>query len=257
MTDPMAQWSGAKGPANFYYSTNYLVDVEEGIIVDVEASPSTIKAEMQTTRTMIERTEQTHQIKPDRLMADVAYGKAANLGYLVEEKDIEPHIPVWDKSERSDGTFSRSDFTWIDEENEYLCPRGQRLRSTGYVTPKDTLLYRSRVGDCADCPDKPRCCPNTPYRKIPRSIHERARDLARAICDSEEYRNHSFNLRKKVEMRFGHMKQILNFRRLRLRGLHSANDEFLLVATAQNLRSMARIRGRAPPEYRGSVPAMC
>jgi hypothetical protein len=60
---------------------------------------------------MIERTEE-HGLKPERLVADTAYGTAPMLNWLVEEKGIAPHIPVIDKSKREDGTFSRSDFRY-------------------------------------------------------------------------------------------------------------------------------------------------
>ena len=93
----MAPWSGAKGPAEFYYSTNYMIDIENNIILDVAASPSTNKLEVATTKTMIERIESNYGISPKRLMGNTAYGSAVNLGFLVEEKSIEPHVPVWDK----------------------------------------------------------------------------------------------------------------------------------------------------------------
>ncbi len=86
---------------------------------------------------------------------------------------------------------------------------------------------------------KPRCCPNTPNRKIARSVHEDARDVGSAIAETPEYVQ-SKRQRKKVEMLFAHLKRILKLDRLRLRGLSGARDEFLLAATAQNLRRMAK-----------------
>lgn len=255
LTDPMAQWSGAKGPAEFYYSTNYLIDVEHNVIMDVEASPSTNKLEVATTRTMLDRVETTHAIRPTRLMGDTAYGAAENLGYLVEEKQIAPHIPVWDKSRRKDHTFSVSDFLWNGQADEYGCPAGNVLQRNRRkfkaprvgITKDNTIIYRASEADCKHCSFKPRCCPNTSHRKITRSIHEAARDVARAICNSDEYNNKSVNERKKVEMLFAHMKRHLRFDRLRLRGIKSANDECLLVATVQNLKRMAKLCAQPPP----------
>ena len=103
-----------------------------------------------------------------------------------------------------------------------------------------TLLYRASTYDCGPCELKPRCCPNTPARKIPRSIHEGARDLAREIATTEAYVT-SRRERKKVEMLFAHLKRILKLDRLRLRGPCGAKDEFLLAATAQNLRKLAKL----------------
>jgi hypothetical protein len=125
-TDPAARWTAAPGgPAFYAYSTNYLVDVQAGIIVDVEATPAWRTAEVNSTRTMIERVEQRFNLKPERLIGDMAYGAAPMLGWLVEEKPIAPHIPVWDKSEPDDGTFGRSDFTFDAENNRYICPARQ------------------------------------------------------------------------------------------------------------------------------------
>ena len=98
VTDPMAQWAGDKGPGQFYYITNYLIDIEHNIILDVEPTPAHRTAEVASTRTMVERVETKLAIKPKRLIADTAYGSAAMLDWVVEQKQIEPHIPVWDKS---------------------------------------------------------------------------------------------------------------------------------------------------------------
>ena len=86
---------------------------------------------------------------------------------------------------------------------------------------------------------KQQCCPNTLRRKITRSVHERSRDIARDISHTPHYKQ-SRRERKKVEILFAHLKRILKLDRLRLRGLTGAHDEFLLAATAQNLRRMAK-----------------
>lgn len=87
---------------------------------------------------------------------------------------------------------------------------------------------------------KPHCCPKEPARKVSRLIHEDARDMARQIAKSWEGRI-SRRLRKKIEMLFAHLKRILKLDRLRLRGPNGARDEFLLAATAQNLRKLAKL----------------
>ena len=103
-----------------------------------------------------------------------------------------------------------------------------------------TILYRASKHDCTECALKAKCCPNTPTRKVPRSIHEGARDMARQIAKSCEGRT-SRRMRKKIEMLFAHLKRILKLDRLRLRGPNGAHDEFLLAATAQNLRKLAKL----------------
>ena len=199
-SDPAAQWTGAhKGPAFFAYSDNYLIDVKFGVIVDVEASRSIRQAEVGAAKTMLERTEERFGLKPERLAADTAYGAASMLNWLVEEKGIAPHIPVNDKSQRDDGTFSRSDFRYDPASDIYLCPGGKRLRTSGTVHNDKTLLYRASRRDCGICPLKPQCCPKEPSRKIPRDIHERARDVARSFVGSEGFEQ-SRRERKKIEM---------------------------------------------------------
>lgn len=254
LTDPMAQWSGAKGPAQFFYSTNTMVDIECGVIMDVEASPSTNSLEVATNRTMIDRVEKRHGILPDRLLGDTAYGAAANLGYLVEEKNIEPHVPVWDKTGRKDGTFSSSDFTWVEYADEYRCPADKPLRwnwrkfkkPRNGITKENTINYKALKTDCKSCSLKTQCCPNVSNRQIKRSIYEKSRDVARDINNSSAYRK-SVHERKKVEMSYAHMKRNLRFDRLRLRGIESANDEFVLVASVQNLKKLAKYSSRPPP----------
>jgi transposase len=255
-TDPAARWTAAPGgPAFYAYSTNYLVDVAAGIIVDVEATPALRTDEVSSTRTMIERVEERFALKPECLIGDMAYGAAPMLGWLVEEKRIAPHIPVWDKTQRNDETLPSSGFQWHEQAAEYRCPQGHALRSNwrvfkirrSHVTKADTIIYRSSQADCATCPMKARCCPNTPIRKIARSVHESARDVARALAKTEVYRQ-SRKTRKKVEMLFAHLKRILKLDRLRLRGLNGARDEFLLAAIAQNLRRMAKWLCPVTPE---------
>ena len=240
--DPAARWTGAHGGQAFFaYSTNYLIDVENAIIVDVEATTAIRQAEVLAARRMIERSMERFDLYPARLMGDSAYGSADMLGWLVHEHGIEPHVTVFDKSARKDGTFSRDDFTYDHERDIYFCPGGKTLTTTGTLVNDDaTMLYRATKHDCAGCALKPRCCPNSPARKVPRSIHEGARDMARQIAKSWEGRT-SRRLRKKVEMLFAHLKRILNLGRLRLRGPNGARDEFLLAATAQNLRKLAKL----------------
>ena len=254
LTDPCARWTAADGPAFFSYSTNYLIDLHAGVIMDVQACGSTVSNERDAAKIMIDRVEATFDIKPDRLVGDTAYGTGPMLNWMVNEKQIAPHIPVWDKSERDDGTLTSKDFQWNPEAGEYRCPQGKPLRSDWrpfkkqrtHITKDNTIKYRASRSDCAACPIKASCCPNTSSRTVTRSVHESARDVARAIAKTPEYKQ-SRNDRKKVEMLFAHLKKILNFNRLRLRGPNGAQDEFLLAATAQNLRRLAIWFAQGPP----------
>ena len=246
-SDPAAQWTGAmRGPAFFAYADNYLVDVKFGIIMDVEASRAIRQAEVGAAKTMIERTEARFDIKPNRLAADTAYGSASTLHWLVDDKQIAPHIPVIEKSKRTDGTFSREEFTFDKDRDIYTCPAGKILTTTGKIVNDEQRLYRAAKRDCDICPFKVRCCPNEPMRKIPRSIHEEARDVARTLAKTEAFEQ-SRRDRKRVEMLFAHLKRILKLGRLRLRGPRGAQDEFTLAAIAQNLRRLAKLAAQPPP----------
>ncbi len=246
--DPASQWTGAmKGPAFFAYSDNYLIDTDHGVILDVEASRAIRTAEVGATQTMIERTRDQFDLTPERLAADTAYGSGEMLGWLVEQ-GIEPHIRVIDKSERRDGTFSNAEFRYDPETDGYTCPGGKVLKKywRQMKTPRDGVgkdgfrKYFARKQDCLGCELKERCTPNQPTRKISRHLHEAARDTARRIATTDAYVVAS-RRRKKVEMLFAHLKRILRFDRLRLRGPNGARDEFLLAATAQNLRKLAKL----------------
>ena len=235
--------------AVYSYCVNSLIDCEASVIMDVEGSGAICQAEVNVTHDMIERVEATYDIKPKRLAADTAYGSAPMLNWLVEHKDIEPHIPVFDKSARKDGTFERDDFTFDEGNDRYICPAGKDLKryrvagrtakAAGNIPKDGTYRYRALKSDCGACTFKPRCCPKLPKRKVPRSIYESSRDVARRLRGTPDY-NFMPHERKKVEMSFAHLKAILKLDRLRLRGPCGANDEFLLAATAQNLRKMAR-----------------
>ncbi len=262
LTDPEARWTASRGKAQFAYSTNYVLDIQFGVIVDVEATPGNRSDEVACTRLMLDRIESNYDMKPERLMGDKAYGTGAMLEWLVKEKQIEPHVAVWDRGTRKDGTFSRSDFIWHSKEDHYECPAGKRLQRfrcafkkprTG-ITKDNTILYSASKNDCDNCEDKHRCCPNTERRRLQRSIYEASRDIARAINQTDRFIKQSSAERKKVEMAFAHMKRNLNFHRLRLRGIKSANDECILVATAQNLRKLAKYRGQPPPKQRITAP---
>jgi transposase len=245
-SDPAAAWTTrGRHKVMFGYSLNYLIDTKEAVIVDVEPTPTRISKEVDATETMVERTEERLDLKPKQLAADVAYGTGKMLGWLVEH-GIAPHIPVWDKGRRDDGTLSRQDFTFDRARDRYVCPGGKELKTTGKVHDGKTLLYRAPKHDCDPCPLKLKCCPNTPSRKIPRDINEEARDYTRSLMETEPYLQ-SARERKKIETLFGDVKRNLALTRLRLRGLSGAKDEFLLAATVQNLRRLAKLAAIPPP----------
>jgi len=253
-SDPQSAWTAkANKRVQFGYGLNYLIDIENAVIVDVEATPARTYDEVVATQTMLDRTEQRFNLKPKRLAADTAYGTGKFLGWLVKKKKIIPHIPVWEKSDRRDGIFSRSDFRWDSKRGVYVCPNGKLLRTSGTVHDGRTLLYRASKRDCHVCPIRAKCCTSLDARKIPRDLHEDARDIARRKMKTKAFAK-SRDERKRVEMRFAHLKTHHGFERMRLRGLSGARDEFHLAAIVQNLKTLAlRILGPPPPKRKPAL----
>jgi Transposase DDE domain len=107
------------------------------------------------------------------------------------------------------------------------------------------LRYRASKFDCEVCALKMQCCPKGPSRQIPRDLNEYARDVARRLMRTKTFLK-SRDERKRVEMRFAHLKVHHRFERMRLRGLSGARDEFHLAAIVQNLKTLARRTPRPP-----------
>lgn len=93
MTDPEAAWSLKDGLGRFSYETNYLIDTDHGIIIDVEATPARLSQEIVATKTLLERSAKRHDFQPDRIAADGSYGTGPFLAWLLK-RDVTPHIPV-------------------------------------------------------------------------------------------------------------------------------------------------------------------
>jgi transposase len=238
LSDPCSAWTAkANKRVQFGYGLNYLIDIQYAVIVDVEATPARTYDEVAAAKKMIARTEERMGLKPKHLAADTAYGTGKFLAWTIG-RCITPHITVKDQSERDDGTFSRSDFKFEKERNVYVCPAGKLLKTTGRILSDNTFRYLASTYDCRPCPLKFKCCPKTPQRKVPRDINEDARDHARALYGTPAF-DKSRNDRKKVEMRFAHLKTHHGFERMRLRGFSGARDEFHLAAIVQNLRTLA------------------
>jgi hypothetical protein len=142
---------------------------------------------------MLERTEDRFGLKPGYLAADSAYGSAASLAWLVKQKKITPHIPVFDKSTRTDGSFRAPNSLSRPKGTDIPVRPAKSWSSSGAPTlPADRHHRRrhtplSRQQDCDVCELKLRCCPNAVARNIPRDLHEDGRDVARALAATPEH----------------------------------------------------------------------
>lgn len=253
LTDPQAAWTARKGMDPFFaYDANYLIDNKLGIIVDAEGTRANRTDEIAVTETMIVRIERRFGLAPQRPAGDTAYGAARLLKWLWD-RGIAPHMPVWDKSKQTGGRFTKEDFVFNRDRNVYICPAGAELTHSGIIDQGRILPYRASKNDCSICALKAQCT-IAPARKVSRDIDEDVRDQVRALANTDAFQV-SRRERKKVEMRFAHMKRIHKLDRLRLRGLSGAKDEVLLTATAQNLRRLAKLLCRAPPRATAACAA--
>ena len=248
LTDPAARWTAAPGgPAFYAYSTNYLIDLRAGIIVDVEATPAHRTQEVESTKTMIDRVEQRLQLKPHRLVGDTAYGTAAMLGWMVEEKAHRAACAGLGQDRSARTTRSRAatssgtkqPMSTAVRRDTRFAATGARSRSRTIPSPRTT---RSSTDPARRLLELPAQAAMLPEHADPadHAQHPRSRTRCRAQDRNDAEYRRSRRERKKVEMLFATLKRILKLDRLRLRGLSGAQDEFLLAATAQNLRRMAK-----------------
>ena len=180
LTDPQATWVARPSMDPFFaYDANYLIDNKVGIIVDAEGTRANRVIEIAVTQTMVDRVRRRFGLRPQRLAGDTAYGAVRLLKWLVD-RNIAPHVPVWDKSARTDGTFSRADFVFDQQRNIYICPGGAQLTSTGNIDQGHIVYYRASKSDCSQCSLKPKCATAT-ARKITRDLNEDVRDRVRAF----------------------------------------------------------------------------
>ena len=255
LTDPASAWT-SKGSrkACFAYGINYLIDLRRAVVVDVAATPARRTAEVASTAVMIERTRERFGLVPSRLAGDAAYGTGLLVSWL-RRQGIEPHVPVLDgekQKAKAQGLFGRTDFAFDPARDVYVCPAGHDMITSGHVVPGGLRQYRAKATSCGPCELKARCTAGA-ARMVTRNIHEAEREHVRQLAGTPEFKR-SARERRKVEMLFAHLKRHLGFRRLRLRGLTGASDEFLLAATAQNLRRLAR-NLPAPPSLSLPTPA--
>jgi transposase len=204
-SDPCSAWTAkANKRVQFGYGLNYLIDIENAIIVDVEATPARTYDEVAATKTMIERTAKRMGLKPKRLAADTAYGTAKFLGWLIGSR-IAPHIPVWDRSAREDGTLARSDFHWTGGEvftfartGRCSTPPAPCTRAPHFVIGHPSSTAKSLPSRCSAVPmarhDKfPAMFMNIPRRDAPvdadQGVHQIARSAQTrrdALCPLED-----------------------------------------------------------------------
>ena len=237
-TDPQAAWSTKDGPGRFSYETNYLVDDQNAIIVDVEATPARLSQEIVAAKAMLERSRDRVGFAPASLAADKSYGTAPFLAWLLE-RNVTPFVPVLDRKGQTDGKLTRDEFAYDRARDCFVCPEGHNLILRSITPETGVKRYRPSASACRHCPRKPDCTDGS-TRTLVRLVDEDARQSVRDLASTAAYAVARAR-RKKVEMLFAHLKRHLKLRRLRLRGLAGATEEFLLAATAQNLKRLVKL----------------
>jgi len=237
------------GTAVMAYYDNYLIDTSSRVILGVEATPALFHQETVAARRMVEGVKRLG-LQPESLGADKAYGSGEFLAWLLTQ-GVQPHIPVIDRRHQTDGHFTREQFRFEPAENVYYCPEGKPLRLRGVLRTSQGYAYQARPTDCRKCPQK-KLCTSAPSRKLFVHWHEPARQAVRALVGTPAY-EHSRRARYKIEALFAELKQRMRLGRVRLRRLWNVGEQFLLAATAQNLKRLVRFLVQRPPMLRPQV----
>jgi len=233
--DAILATKGGRTAAMAYYD-NYLIDTASRVIVEVEATPARFSQETIAARRMVERVEKLG-IRAEELAADKAYGSGEFLAWLLA-RGVQPHIPVIDRRHQTNGYFTHDQFRYEPAENAFYCPEGKVLSFKGSRRDSHGYLYRSTEAQCMNCPQKKHCT-SGPYRRLFVHQQESVRQTVRALAGTPAYER-SRRARYKIEALFAELKQRMGLGRVRLRRLWNVGEQFLLAATAQNLKRLVR-----------------
>jgi transposase len=245
-TDPDSTYATKGGPARLGYDDNYLVDNGSCVIVGVQATPARLSQESAAARDMIERYRERYGHLPQTLAADTTYGNGELLQWL-DERGIAAYIRVKENPASTTDLYGIDQFTYLPEENGYLCPEGKLLKYAGINKRNRTHVYYSTVKRCRDCSQKS-CCTRGKYRTLAIHTCEPARQRAHALAQTPAFAI-AQRARRKVEALFAELKNYIGLRRLRLRRMCFVREQFYLAATAQNLKRLVRfLRSRPTPE---------
>ena len=223
--------------AELGYFDNYLIDNQSCVIVGVEATAARLSQESAAARNMIERYRERHGQMPQSLAADNTYGNGELLQWL-DERGITPFIRVKECPTPTRDLYGIEKFTYLPEENCYVCPEGKQLKYVGINKLNRVHLYHSTAKRCRGCAQKPQCTRGK-YRVISVHICEAARQRAYAVAKTPQFVE-ALRRRRKVEALFSELKNLIGLRRLRLRRLKFVREQFYLAAAAQNLKRLVR-----------------
>ena len=236
LTDPAAAWtSEGRMKVAFAYGINYLIDTAAAIIIDVAATPARWSAEVAATKTMLERVKEHFGLQPQRLAEDAAYELGFDDQLADATRHRATHTPAGPRT--ADQRPLHAVGIQLRRPSKRVHLPERKATDSGKARDDGTISYWASTKDCRTCPLKSRCTTGE-KRIVTRNVFEAARERVRALLGTPAFERSAME-RKKIEMRFAHLKRHLSFRRLRLRGITGASDEFLLAAAAQNVRRLA------------------
>jgi transposase len=249
-TDPDARLARhAKGQqTKLSHSASYVMDNKSHVIVGVKANSPDRNSDAKAATEMLKECKWKFKLKPKTLGADKGYA-TGEFVYEVIKEGIIPHVPVMDTRSKNDkGIYSIKEFKFDNEHNEYICPQGKRLKYLGIHKHSRQFVYRAKVKDCKACPVKEKCTKDR-SRSLSYHIYEDYLKYAKKQTKTLAYRI-SQRMRKRIEELFGEAKDYMGLRVAKFRRLWNVKEQFLLTATAQNIKRMAKLLHRADKEIK-------
>jgi transposase len=243
-TDPDATYATKHGrPAELGYFNNYLIDNQSCVIVGVQATSARLSQESAAARDMITRFYERQGRYPQSVAADTTYGNGEMLQWL-DDRAIKPFIRVKESPNPTKDLYGIEKFTYLPEQDCYICPEGKPLKYVGINKLNRVHTYHSTAKRCRGCAQKPQCTRGK-YRMINIHVCEGARQKAYELAKTPEFAV-ARRERRKVEALFSELKNQVGLRRLRLRRLKFVREQFYLGAVAQNLKRLMRFLSFRP-----------
>jgi transposase len=237
-TDPEAALSSKRGASEFAYYDNYLIDNRSCIIAGVIATPARLIQEIVAAPQMLERAKERFGLQPASITADKSYGAGEFLSWL-SNRQMTPYIPVLDRKQQTKGFYTQHEFTRIREENAYRCPGGQLLHYIGLSRGSQGFTYSAKPSHCRNCSHKPACTPSSTRRTLRVNWYEDVREQVRKLSQTPAFAI-ARRARNRIEALFSELRNQIRLRKVRLRGLRNAKEQFLLAATAQNVKRLIK-----------------
>lgn len=199
---------------------------------------------------MLERAKGRFGLQPASITADKSYGTGEFLSWL-SNRQMTPYIPVLDRKQQTKGFYTQHEFTHVPEENAYRCPGGHLLRYIGLSRGAQGFTYGAKPSQCRNCPHKPACTPSSTHRTLRINWYENVREQVRKLSQTPEFAI-ARRARNKIEALFSELRNQIRLRKARLRGLRNVKEQFMLAATAQNLKRLMKFMKHS----KEPIPAM-